>query len=195
MKTVMKVMKGSKALSLFTFTLVSVAMAGLMSGCGKSSDNNNPVNPLVGPYGYGAACTTCGAMTQPFVNTYGEDRYPEALALQLFSSVTPNAAPQYQTTQQIAAQGTFIIPNGDANCGVAPGTYQLTTVQPGSYNGSQTVTNLVLQAVNAPQLTIVIQNAYISLGSSFGQLDGQPHQSRLLATGYINTPQCAFRLN
>jgi len=85
MKTVMKVVKGSKARSLFTLALVSI----LMTACGKNSDSGNNNNGIVGPYGY-AACASCGPMTQPFVTTYGDDRYPEALALQLYSAPTGN---------------------------------------------------------------------------------------------------------
>lgn len=188
--------KGSKVLSLALTALVAIVMV----GCGKSSDSNNN-NSVNGGYGWSGNCPSCAGMTQPLVTTVGEDRYPESLGLQLYSSTSVNGLPQYGNL--VAAQGTFSTAN-DYTCGVPAGTYQVTTLQPGQYNGSQTVTGLVLQGSGGVgQVTIVITSAYISLGGSgYGQIPnlstyGQSFQSRFLARGYINynIPQCQFVMN
>lgn len=159
----MKTIKG------FLGSGLTVLMAAfMMVGCGKNSDNSQPVVPgYNNPYGYPQCngCTT-GQPGGVTVASSRNDSYGEMLQLQFTSQ---GQAQMYGQSSMVVAQGILIVGQYANSCGLPAGQYQVQS-QPFQMQGNA-AQNIILQGQGPVPVQIQIQRLYFTTPTSF-QVNG-----------------------
>ncbi len=184
--------------------LILVSAIFVFAGCGKKKSSVNPYG--YNPYGYGnGTCASCTGNSQFMLAALGvvytaQGQPRMELGLEFFGAgqaATQNSYTQY--SGQVQAQGRLYVNVGDYQCNMAPGQYNVTTVQPGTME-YQSIYDLMLVATPVSggagvQLQISLPSNFVSARtSSQVGMDGRTYPYRLQNPVYINTASCRFFL-
>jgi hypothetical protein len=186
--------------------LVLISAIFMFAGCGKKSHSN--VNPYgYNPYGYGnGTCPSCTGSNQFMLaalgvsyTANGQPRMELGLEFYGAGAVGGTQNPYDQYSGQVQAQGRLYVNVGDYYCSLAPGQYDVTTVQPGTMQ-YQSIYDLKLIATPVAggagvQMQIALPSNFVSArtSSQIGQ-DGRTYPYRLQNRVYVNTSACSFFL-
>lgn len=160
---------GAINIKRLSLVIAGALMIAFTSACSRSSGGadgsaGSIYNPdgAYGNFGYGTqGCGNCGSATQYALTALGQGDSGYARHVQLGLDIfldpayiyTPDGSmmyvfQSYPSGAPVGASGELEVVSDYSSCAVPPGVYQVTTVQPGQYLGSNQFRNMVLQGQN-----------------------------------------------